>query len=62
MLVMFCAIQYGAWETAHTGSGSGMMPVALVVGLVGMPFLTIAIFVVTQRRMDRAWKQWQAEA
>lgn len=61
VLAMFCAIQYGAWESAHSGNGSSVMPAALVLGLVGMPFLTIAIFVVTQHRMDTAWKQWQAE-
>jgi uncharacterized membrane protein len=61
VLTMFCAIQYAAWESAHTGSASSVIHVALVLGLVGMPFLAIATFVVTQRRMNRAWTKWQAE-
>jgi uncharacterized membrane protein len=61
MLIMFCAMQYGAWESAHTGMGSDTLMAGVIFGLVSTPFVTIALFVVVQRRMDAAWRAFQAE-
>lgn len=60
MLVTFCGIQYGTWEAAHTGTGSPMIVASLLFSLVVTPFITIALLIVSQRRIDRAWRAHQA--
>jgi uncharacterized membrane protein len=61
MLVMFCGLQYGAWESAHTGEASGVLMGSVAFSLVVTPFLTIGMLVVTQRRLDAAWRAFQEE-
>jgi uncharacterized membrane protein len=56
LLLMFCGMQYGAWESSRTGVGSRVMVGAVLFSLVAMPFVTVAFLVVVQRRMDRAWR------
>lgn len=59
MLLTFCALQYGAWEAAHSGTASGTITAAIVFSLVSTPFVTIAFFAVSQRRMDAAWRAFR---
>jgi hypothetical protein len=56
LLLMFCGIQYGAWESARTGVGSRVMVGTVLFSLVVMPMVTVAFLIVVQRRMDRAWR------
>ncbi|MBR9990496.1 MAG: DUF1648 domain-containing protein [Gemmatimonadetes bacterium] len=58
LLLMFCGMQYGAWESAHTGVGSKAMLAGVIFALAGMPFITIGVIVTTQRRMDAAWREY----
>lgn len=60
MLIMFCGIQYGTWEAAHTGADSPMIVASVLFSLVVTPFVTIALLIVSQRRIDRAWRAYQA--
>lgn len=60
MLIMFCGLQYGTWETAHTRTGSSLIVASVIFTLVVTPFETIALLIVSQRRMDRAWRAYQA--
>jgi uncharacterized membrane protein len=62
MLVMFAGMQYGAWESAHTGVGSRSMVTSILVGLVTMPFNTVGFLVVIQRRLDEAWRRTRSGA
>ena len=61
ILVTFGAIQYGAWESAQSGAASGTLTAAIIFSLVSTPFVTIALFVVAQRRMDAAWRAFQVD-
>jgi len=61
ILVTFGGIQYGAWESAHSGGASSMLTAAIVFSLVSTPFVTIAFFAVSQRRVDAAWRAFQAD-
>jgi uncharacterized membrane protein len=62
LLIMFCGIQYGTWEAAQTRSGSQMIMASIIFSLVVTPFVTIGLLIVSQRRMDRAWRAHQAAA
>ena len=59
ILLTFAGLQYGAWESAHTGGASSMLTGSIVFSLVSTPFVTIGLFVVTQRRMDAAWRSFR---
>lgn len=60
MLLMFCGIQYGAWEVAQTRVASPIIVASLIFSLVMTPFVVVALLVVNQRRLDRAWRDHQA--
>lgn len=60
MLIMFCGIQYGTWETAHTRAGSSLIVASILFSLVVTPFVTIGLLIVTQRRLDQAWRAHRA--
>lgn len=62
LLLMLCSIQYGAWESAHSGTGSRVLMAGVVFGLVVVPLVTIAYIVVIQRRVDSAWREHRATA
>lgn len=59
LLVMFCSMQYGAWESARTGARSSALVAGVILGVAVMPFLAIGCIVAIQRRMDRAWREYQ---
>lgn len=61
-LAMFAAIQYGAYRTAMAGDGSSVIRTGVILGLVALPFVTIGLLVVMQKRMDAAWREHQAAA
>ncbi|HEX2168358.1 MAG TPA: hypothetical protein VHG09_14080 [Longimicrobiales bacterium] len=60
MLIMFCGMQYGSWETARSGTGSQAIVASIIFSFVATPFVAIALLLVTQRRLDRAWRAYQA--
>jgi uncharacterized membrane protein len=62
LLLMFGSIQYGAWQSAHTGTRSPVLMAGVVFGLVMVPLVTIAYIVVIQRRVDSAWREHPAAA
>ena len=60
MLIMFCGIQYGTWQTAHTRTSSSLIVASIIFSLVVTPFVTMGLLIVSQRRLDRAWRAPQA--
>lgn len=60
LLVMFNFMQYGAWQSAHSGAGSRAMVIGAFFGLVAVPFVAIGWLIVMQRRLARAWREHQA--
>jgi uncharacterized membrane protein len=57
LLVMFGLMQYGAYESARSGRASGGMVAGIVVGLAGLPLLTIWMIVRIRRELDAAWRE-----
>lgn len=54
MLVMFGAIQYGAYESALSGERSGAVVAGIILGIAGMPLVLVIYMVRIQRRLDEA--------
>lgn len=54
MLLMFAAIQYGAYESALSGERSGAVVAGIILGIAGMPLVLVIYMVRIQRRLDEA--------
>jgi uncharacterized membrane protein len=59
LLVMVSAMQYGAWQSAQTGLGSGWMVAGALVALVATPLQLAFFWVHIQRRQDAAWREYR---
>lgn len=61
LAVMFASIQYGAWESATTGTSSSATVTGIIFALVVMPFMMIGFLVAIQRRLDAAWREYRTQ-